>query len=287
MKRYALIILLLCATVAPLCAQRHAREDYEFGTYLLGGGLMRDALTLTNSLDDNYTPAALDTMRYLKGWTLYHNQRFTQAATAFGAVGNDSPFWPQSSLFGAVCLLESGDTQGAKLRLEEFSATPACEPYRDIVAFEREGIALLEGNLEEYHIWRSAIDHNSFVFAEEQQRLDEVAAHRPLDKKPWVAAVASAVIPGLGQIYAGNVGEGVASFLAVGAFAALTATSWHRADTPLNWRTITYGSIGSLLYIGNIFGSVASVRIYHQRIETINSEAVMYSIHIPMRSIFY
>jgi TM2 domain-containing membrane protein YozV len=101
-----------------------------------------------------------------------------------------------------------------------------------------------------------------------------------------VAGVASALVPGLGKIYAGNLGEGVASFLLVGAFAALTADSWAKAGTPNNWRTITYGTIGSLLYISNIFGSIASVKVYYQNFEEINREAVMYSIHIPLRELF-
>lgn len=286
MRRFLIILTLLIATLTEATAQRHALEDFRFGSYLLGGGMMRDALTLTHSLGDDYTPEALDTMRYLKGWTLYHNQRFAEAATTLSEVGSASPFYPKSSLFGAVCLLEEGDIAGAKSRLDLFAATAASKPYREFVAFEREGIALLEGNLEEYHHWREQIDIESFSFAEEQLRLDEIAAHRPRNLKPWVAGVASAVVPGLGQIYAGNVGEGVASFLAVGAFAALTATSWEKADTPLNWRTITYGTIGSLLYIGNIFGSVASVKIYYQNFQEINREAVMYSIHIPLRNIF-
>ena len=94
------------------------------------------------------------------------------------------------------------------------------------------------------------------------------------------------MVPGLGKIYAGNVGEGIASFLIVGAFAGLTAESWAKAGTPKNWRTITYGTIGGLLYIGNIFGSVASVRIYYEEFETSRSGAVMYGLHIPLRSIF-
>lgn len=286
MRKFLLLIALLLATLTEVGAQRHALEDFRFGNYLLGGGMMRDALTLTHSLNDDYTPAALDTMRYLKGWTLYHNQRFSEAATTLRSVGQGSSFYPKSALFGTICLLEEGDIAAAKQSLDSFAASPASEPYGKIVTFERGGIALLEGNIEEYHHWRSEIDTDTFSFAEEQLRLDEIATHRPRNLKPWVAGVASAVVPGLGQIYAGNVGEGVASFLAVGAFATLTATSWHKAETPMNWRTITYGTIGSLLYIGNICGSVASVRIYYQNFQEINYEAVMYSIHIPLRSLF-
>lgn len=285
MRRRLAITLVLILSVVELFGQRHAKGDYEFGGYLLGSGLMRDAITLTSSLSDDYTPAALDSMRYLKGKTLYQLQQFPEAAEALGSVGSDSPLWAASTLFGSACLMEMGDTSEAKQRLEKFASTPEGDPYREVIALQREGVALLEGNIEEYHLWRQEVSDN-FGFGEQQLLLDNVAANPPRNLKPWVAGVASAVVPGLGQIYAGNIGEGVASFLAVGACAALTATSWSRAESPLNWRTITYGTIGSLLYIGNIFGSVASVKIYYQNFETINHQAVMYSIHIPLRDIF-
>lgn len=286
MRRFFAIVTTLLLSVGTLFGQRSAREDFEFGRYLLGQGLLREAVTLTHDLPTDYTLPALDTMRYLKGWTLYNTQQFAHAAEAFGEVGAESPFYPKSTFFGVVCDLESGDVNGAKERLDTFSTSPKAVPYKELLAFERGGIALLEGNVEEYKEYQKEFLYNNYAFASEERRLDEIATNRPRNLKPWVAGVASAVIPGLGQIYAGDVGEGVASFFAVGAFAALTATSWAKADTPLNWRTITYGTIGSLLYIGNIFGSIASVKIYYQNFEEINHQAVMYSIHIPLRDIF-
>ena len=286
MRRFSVLAIVVLLSVGSLFGQRNAREDYEFGRYLLGQGLLREATTLTHNLPSDYTPAALDTMRYLKGWTLYNTRKFSSAATAFSSVAPTSHFYPKSTFYGVVCDLESGNIEGAKSRLDAFTATPVAVHYKELVAFERGGIALLEGNREEYNLHRKEFSFSNYAFAEEERQLEEIATHPPRNLKPWVAGVASAVLPGLGQIYAGNVSEGLASFIAVGAFAALTATSWNKAGTPLNWRTITYGTVGSLLYIGNIFGSIASVKIYYQNFEEINHQAVMYSIHIPLRDIF-
>ena len=286
MRRLVTIIVVVWCCALSVCGQRSALADYRFGTYLLGKGLLRDAATLTHTLPNDYTPAALDTMRYLRGWTLYQSQKFTDAAKAFAEVGAESSFYPKSTFFGAVCDLQEGDIATAKSRLEEFALTPHADTYEELLAFERGGIALLEGDYDAYENERKDFTYNNFALRTEQQSLDRIALQRPKDLSPWVAGVASAIVPGLGKIYAGDVGEGVASFLLVGAFAALTADSWSKAGTPANWRTITYGTIGSLLYIGNIFGSVASVKVYYKRFEEINREAVMYSIHIPLRDIF-
>jgi hypothetical protein len=237
-------------------------------------------------LADDYTPAALDTMRYLRGWTLYHNQQFAPAAKAFSQVGTSSPFYAKSALFGVVCDVESGNFEGAKVQLDNFATTPTGELYSEIIAFERGGLALLEGNKAEYDSQRQHFTYNIPTLVEYQRELDRIANTPIPHRSPLVAGLASAVVPGLGKIYAGDLGGGVASFLLVGAFAALTADSWHKAGTPQNWRTITYGTIGSLLYVSNIFGSVASVKAYYQNFEEINHQAVMVSIHIPLRHLF-
>lgn len=287
MRKIFVIIAFIFGSVLSVCGQRNALDDYNFGSYLLGKGLLRDAATLTNSLsDEGYTPAALDTMRYLRGWTLYHSQKFADASLSFAEVGETSPFYPKSAFFGAMCDLQENNIVAAKSSLDKFALSPYADDYAELLSFERGGIALLEGDYEAYEKESEKFSYNNFALRTEQQTLNEIALNRPKELSPWVAGVASAIVPGLGKIYAGDVGEGVASFLMVGAFAALTANSWAKAGTPANWRTITYGTVGSLLYISNIFGSVASVKIYYQRFEKINREAVMYSIHIPLRDIF-
>lgn len=288
MKRFlCILVVVLLGVGSKLSAQQTAIADYRFGTYLLGKGLMRDATTLTHNISErDYTPEALDTMRYLKGWTLYQTQQFASASRAFAEVSHTCSFYPKSTFFGVVCDLEGGDLEGAKSRLDKFTLSPHADTYGELLAFERGGIALLEGDHKAYEEHRKAFSYNNFALSGEEQTLDRIAQTRPKDLSPWVAGVASAIVPGLGKIYAGNIGEGVASFLLVGAFAALTADSWAKADTPANWRTITYGTIGSLLYISNIFGSVASVKVYYKNFEEINRQAVMYSIHIPLRTIF-
>lgn len=286
MKRIISIVILLLMGLGVGFAQRHALEDYQFGGYLIGKGLLRDALTLTSTLPEDYTPEARDSMLHLSGWALYHSQQFAPAAEKFAKVGIGSPLYPKSAFYGAICDLEGGSIAHAKERLNLFASTPQATPYNELLAFERGGIALLEGNMVEYEELRKEFAYNTYALAEEQRTLDKIALNRPKELSPWVAGVASAIVPGLGKIYAGDIGGGVASFLLVGAFAALTADSWVKAGTPANLRTIAYGTVGSLLYVSNIFGSVASVKVYYQNFEEINRQAVMYSIHIPLRNIF-
>lgn len=285
-RKIGILLTALLLAAGSLSAQRNALADYRFGGYLLGKGLLRDATTLTHTLSDDYTPAALDTMRYLKGYVLYSQRDFGAAADAFSLVTHSCSLYAKSAFYGTICDLESGSIERAKGRLNSFATSPTAGDYGELLAFERGGIALLEGDRLSYEEQRAHFTYTNPHLAAQQHTLDQIALNPPRDLSPWVAGVASAVVPGLGKIYAGNLGEGVASFLLVGAFAALTADSWAKAGSPANWRTITYGTIGSLLYISNIFGSVASVKVYYKNFEEINRRAVMYSIHIPLRDIF-
>lgn len=291
MIRRAIQILLatmVVLTSGSVWGQSHARSDYDFGMYLLGNGLLRDAQTLaTQPLNEaHFSPASLDTLHYLRGWTHYNLRDFERATPLFERVRSGCEFYPKSVFYGTIGNLTLGNKEAAKHLLNSFAHTPQANDYQELLAFERAGIALLEGDMEGYKEQQRAFTYSHFALAEHQHTFDQIALDQPRKLSPWIAGVASAVVPGLGKIYAGNLGEGVASFLLVGMFAGLTAESWAKAGTPKNWRTITYGTIGSLLYIGNIFGSVASVKIYYEEFETTRSGAVMYGLHIPLRSIF-
>ena len=94
--------------LAPLVAQPHARADFEFGHYLLGNGLLRDAEVMARMpLDAGlYTPAALDSLCHLKGWTLYSLRKFDEAIPHFGRVDAASPLYAKSAFYGAISGIE-------------------------------------------------------------------------------------------------------------------------------------------------------------------------------------
>ena len=71
----------------------------------------------------------------------------------------------------------------------------------------------------------------------------------------------------------------------VGSFAAITAENWYKRGFT-NWKTILFGSIGTIFYIGNIYGSVASVNVYYDEFNEKQNARILYHIHIPLRSIF-
>jgi len=90
-------------------------------------------------------------------------------------------------------------------------------------------------------------------------------------KRPYLAGIMSAIIPGSGKIYSKRGKDGLFSFVLVG------TTAW-QASRLISRRGIT--NVGSIffsgfalgLYSGNIYGSVKAARNYNQRLEIKNNE---------------
>ena len=99
------------------------------------------------------------------------------------------------------------------------------------------------------------------------------------------ATLYSTLLPGAGKVYAGRLGEGIASFLAVG---TLGLATWDHArkDGISHWTTLALGSLCAYFYIGNIYGSYVSVSLYNQDLRNAQDTAILYHIHIPLRSLF-
>ena len=86
-------------------------------------------------------------------------------------------------------------------------------------------------------------------------------------RSPFLAGVLSTIIPGAGRLYTGfRVGDAVTSLITVG------VTGWQaydgfRRDGLSSVKGWTLGTIGGIFYVGNIYGSVVSARVYNRQVE--------------------
>ena len=86
-------------------------------------------------------------------------------------------------------------------------------------------------------------------------------------RSPFLAGVLSTIVPGTGRLYAGfRIGDALTSLFTVG------ITSWQaydgfRRDGLSSAKGWTLGTLGGIFYVGNIYGSVISARVYNRHIE--------------------
>lgn len=82
-------------------------------------------------------------------------------------------------------------------------------------------------------------------------------------KKPWVAVLMSAVLPGSGKVYTGNYKDGIFSFLVVAgtAFQSYRGFNKDGASSTVGW---VFAGLSTGFYAGNLYGSGKSAQVYNQ-----------------------
>ena len=252
--------------------------ESDFVHYLIDNDLKKDARTLVFA--DGFHPS--DTLDFLRAWTLYQLKELEQARDFMACVPRESAYYDQAFFYGNAISAHLGDYGSPAARLEEYSG-----PYAELAGLQLAGLALLRDDPAAFRSAAEAFRYSDFALEAPERELDKIynARYGTPQKSPWIAAAASALVPGLGKIYAGQLGEGISSFLLTGALGAITAEHWIK-DGPQDWKTIVPAVLTGILYIGNIYGSYVSVSIYNTRVNDARQTAVLYNIHIPLRAVF-
>ena len=84
-------------------------------------------------------------------------------------------------------------------------------------------------------------------------------------RSPFLAGALSAIVPGAGRLYTSRIGDALTSLITVG------VTSWQaydgfRRDGISSAKGWTFGTLCGVFYVGNIYGSVISARVYNRQI---------------------
>lgn len=262
---------------AAIYGSKPVSEDFEFVNYLVDNRMAAEAVAyLENS---GFQPS--DTLSYLLGWSCYSANALEKAVGYFAAVPQESAFFEKSLFFAVACSAHLGRYADGLALLDSYQGGMS-----ELRSYEVAGLSLLEGSNEAYAQAAEDFTFSTFALTGGEKLMNDIYAGRQeRGKSPFVAAAMSAIIPGSGKIYAGRLDEGVASLLTVGVLAGITAENWIKNGIT-DWRTILFGSLSSIFYIGNIYGSYVSVGLYNTDSRNAQNTAIVYNIHIPLRSIF-
>lgn len=286
----AIIILVTCllASNASLRSQPLGNplntDDELFATYLVNSRLYADAILLIGrkNIEASSNP---NLFRYLKGWSHYYLKQLDSAAITLGSVGECSPVYLKSRFYSAYCWAHHGDLESAIAITQSLAdTTPIMNELR---VTQLAGYNLLGRDLEGFTSNASHFTGNHYQFAENQMILndlhDEIAGFK--SKSPLAAGLLSAVVPGLGKVYAQRYGSGLSSFLTVAILGAITWENY-RKDGLTSTRTIAFGSLFTLAYSANIYGSVFSVKAYRDDFNQKMDHRILFHLHIPLRNVF-
>ncbi len=83
-------------------------------------------------------------------------------------------------------------------------------------------------------------------------------------KSESTAAILSSLLPGLGKVYADEIGDGITSFLFTGVLTYLAVNNF-KNDHPI--RGWVFSGLAAYFYTGNIYGSMAAVQNYNTAVK--------------------
>ena len=112
---------------------------------------------------------------------------------------------------------------------------------------------------------RNLPDRNTFIFKFHSNEVENFYDRKidPPFKSSVTAGILSALIPGLGKVYTGEIGDGITAFLATGILSYLSYTNFNHHHDFRGW---LFGGLGALFYAGNIYGSAASAKVYNAKL---------------------
>lgn len=281
------MILVLCFNVSTAQNDILPYKDYEFIKYLIGNDMKEEALTWAKrDFDENkYEKSVVDSVFFLKGWVFYSSKQLSKARECFDKVSNQSNMKTGAVFFSSLssAYLEEYDLGVSNLEKNKTLLNNNTELY----ALEQAGLSLLKRDLKLYENYSKNFSYTTYNLADKEKILDSIflSLKNYKKKSPFIAASLSAIVPGLGKVYAGQIGEGVSAFLTVGSFAAITTENWIKHGF-LNWKTLLFGSLGTVFYVGNIWGSAVSVKIGYDDFNEKQNISILYNIHLPLRNSF-
>jgi TM2 domain-containing membrane protein YozV len=261
-----------------------AKPDWGFIRFLIDQENYTQVLTALGT-DTVETGATADSLSFYRGWALYNLKKLPAATDAFRSVSAASTLHTRAGLLGAWNLAYGKDLGGADSWLHALHGNSADE--ESLLKFETLGLKLLQRDLAGFGQLRGDFTASHYAWGEALGRIDDyqaqLLAYRP--KKMAMAGVLSALVPGLGKIYAGQTGSGISSFLLCGALAAVTVENGIKTGWG-NWSTILFGSLFTLFYAGNIYGTLAATReirdYYHEDMD----QRILLDMHLPVREFY-
>lgn len=284
--RFILPALLLFCTQPLLSQQKSFSHEIAFARYLQDKELFREARYVVGRIDTTQlNMAQKDTVFYFSGWSAYNAKQLDTAASSLLRVSPNFQLYSKSRFFAAYCLTYlSRQKEAAKILTDQLLQDSTEMEMRQL---QLAGMALLRRDYSQFEQYRQQFTYSSYVMEKEEKNMGTyyTGLRSYKSKSPFLAGLYSAVLPGAGKFYAGKKRQGIAAFLPVMSLAAITYEAYRKGGVR-SARFIGFGSLFSLFYIGNIWGSVLSVRIKEKEFYRAYDNKILFDLHIPLRNLY-
>jgi hypothetical protein len=289
MRRSPAFFFLFILFGARLQAQQFEfSKELRFAQYLQDKDAGAEAIHVLQHIDTTpLSPVQKDSLFYMLGWAAYSAKQLDTSINDLLKVSPAFPLYNKARFFSAYCEAFQGRRDTAAFLLLHHPVSRTDTTLNELRYLQLAGIALLQRDYAGYESGRQQFTYSSYIDSKEEQRMnqyyDKLKGFRR--RSPVLAGVYSALVPGLGKFYAGKKKQAIAAFLPVISLAALTYEAY-RKDGVKSARFIGFGTLFSVFYIGNIWGSTLAVRIRRNEFNKEYDNKILFDMHIPLRNFF-
>lgn len=272
----------------PLSGFTQVKKDSLFLQYLINKDQQRDIITLLSEFQKKYPDSTqhLLELPYWKGLAYYSLKDLDSSAHYFSKVQPNSLNYNKALFWAGISYSYLHQTKQAYQAISSIKTSDSISVATK--TFELAGIALLRRNFSAYDSLSQYFSTQYYPLQKQQSNFKDYQEiiRQQQRKSPLKAALLSAILPGSGKIYVGKqLGQGISTFIQ-NAILGLQAYEGFRKDGAASPRFIIFGSLFTLFYIGNIWGSAVSVGMKRQEFNDKINEQILFDMHIPLRTIF-
>ncbi|WP_299459186.1 hypothetical protein [uncultured Microscilla sp.] len=263
-------------------------EEMKFIQYLISQKQYANVVLLAQQLRPKFTTNTQQSRLAINAGLAYRRlAKPDSAALAFGRVTPDFKLYDKARFYQSLEFTRVRRYIAAHQALDTLQIASVDSLKYELRQFQQAGIALLQKDYVQFEQRSRAFSFQYAAFASQEKKLLSFAQKlkKIPQRSPLVAGILSAVVPGTGKMYAGNTSQGL-SMLFQNLFIGAQAAEALIKDGVASPRFIIYGALFSFFYIGNIWGSVLSVKMQQREVyETIRHE-VLFNLDVPLRLVF-
>lgn len=279
-----LLQVILPALFFCISVKAQVHREFAFLNHLSNLKEYQEALIFGRQmLDSRISASQRDSVNYLLGTYAYELKELDQSIAYFNNISKQSTqLHAHAMIFSAFQLAYQRKYDASKTHF--LSSKPSDSSLLSLQTYELAGLALLERNFETFDKYSSRFrmtDYRLVNFQEDMRGIAKDIAGRRT-KSPFLAGLMSAVVPGTGKFYTGHIGQGAMGLVGVGVL-GLQAWEAYRKDGIESPRFIVFGTLFSVFYAANIWGSVVGVRVTEMRYNQDVDEAILVNMHLPIR----
>ena len=263
-------------------------DDFNFIIHLSKNKLFTEAEKEAEKLftKSNLNPLYKDSINYFLGIEYYNEKKFKEARKHLIAVSDQVFFYYKAHYLAGNIDAENNMTDSALVNYNSIEESTNAT-LNELKQFELSGLYLLNRNYTKFDSLSQNCTFKNPVIQEEVQNLKKYSIIEKKIKRrsPFIAGTLSAIVPGLGKVYAGNNGQALATFLTCGLMGVVAGENYIRMGIK-NPQTIFFTGLFGIFYVGNIWGSAVSVQLVKIEKQLENKHNILVSIKIPINKFF-